>query len=371
MTPTAVPTRPEDVPAALASGAIRRDRTAEPEPADLAALAVLTGSVDVDTPAGRAGSARQVRALARVDASAAQLVAAHHAARALAGPELAGGGHPATWYTHTAVPRHPAVRGTWRADGLLLSGTAPVPPGRGRDRLVVEAVTPADGRPVVAVVDAAAVRSGAAAFGQRWAAPATADLDGVLVPVDRTRPGAADRTWRAYDETLHAALDLGVLDGFLTAARDFLLHHARPWHESGTDTASRDPHAIAVFGHAYAQRQALDRLVAAAIHALDPAAGTPPTAAWPTADSTARPDTAAEPGPPRAAVLARWYAHHRIGQVVSAVIGVLGASGTAGRFALDRYWRDFRTHALRQPPYWTLADLDRPGDAGPAEGVDR
>lgn len=267
-------------------------------------------------------AARGVRDLARTDAGTAQILAAHHSARALAATAGPAAAAPGGWYGLAGPVTARPVAG-----GLLLTGTAPVAPGgAAADRLVLTGHDAAD--TVLAVVDTAApgvtVTPEEPGFGQRAAPRARLRLRDVLVPAPGgTGDAAARQRWRACDELLQTAVDLGILEGFLAAARDFLLHRARPWHQSGLTRAADDPHTIAVFGDAYARSHALAAL-------FEEAAG------------TLR---------PRPAGLARRYAHRHVGRIITAVIGVLGASGTSERYGLDRYWRDFRTHALRHPPY--------------------
>lgn len=269
-------------------------------------------------------AARGVRRLARTDAGTAQIVAGHHSARALAGDAVAeaGGG----WYGLAGPVAARPVAG-----GLLLTGTAPVAPGgAAADRLVLAGP---DAGGLQAVVDTSAagvtVTPAEPIFGQQAAPGAVLRLRDVVVPVPAgAGDAAAWRRWRVGDELLQTAVDLGILEGFLAAARDFLRHRARPWYQSGLARAADDPHAIAVFGDAYARSHALAELFETAAAALRP----------------------------RPVGLARRYAHRHVGRIITAVIGVLGASSTSERYGLDRYWRDFRAHALRHPPYRAEAE---------------
>ncbi|MBO4206772.1 acyl-CoA dehydrogenase family protein [Micromonospora echinofusca] len=380
--------------ATLAAGAVHRDRDADLDPAVHALLdrAEWSGGTPLDTPAARLRAVRRVRDLARVDAGVAHLVAGIHRAGALAagfhsgtdpaapaggllactGPVVPSGASSAgTGPVALATPTVPVVPVTSGPGGLVLTGTWRLEPPATLARQVVLAGLRVDGHDVVALLDVAAdgIVTGPAApnngsgtepagvvvgpeppaFGLRAAPTAELRLTGLPVPAHRIRPLTGQPTWPVFDEALRIAVEVGLLDGFLAAARDFLVHHARPWHESGVDSAARDPHTTAVLGQAYAQQRALHLLARDAFAAVATADGTPGGA------------------PPRAVVLARWYARQRIGPLITSVVGVLGASGTSGRFALDRYWRDFRTHALRHPPRWGLDTLDHQPDPRPEQ----
>ncbi|MEH1013106.1 hypothetical protein V6U90_08335 [Micromonospora sp. CPCC 206060] len=374
--------------ATLAAGAAQRDRDGDLDPAVHALLdrAELSGGTPLDTPAARLRAVRRVRDLARVDAGVAHLVAGAYRARALADGSVAGTGPVAladgslngTGPVALAIPAAPVAPVTSGPVGLVLTGTWRLEPPAIMARYVVLSGLRVDGHDVVVLldVDADGIVTGPAAptgsrpagsgpagsepvgvivgpepptFGLRAAPTAELRLTGLPVPARRIRPLTGQPAWPVFDEALRIAVEVGLLDGFLAAARDFLVHHARPWHESGVDSAARDPHAIGVLGQAYAQQRALQLLARDAFAAVATADGPPGGP------------------PPRTVVLARWYARQRIGPLITSVIGVLGASGTSGRFALDRYWRDFRTHSLRHPPRWGLDTLDHPPDPRPEQ----
>ncbi|GAA2582248.1 hypothetical protein GCM10010399_10040 [Dactylosporangium fulvum] len=279
--------------------------------------------------AGGEEAVQHVRVLARSDAGLAARVAAHHSARLLAGRLDGGDGGVAGWYAHAGTVAATPVPG-----GRRLLGDAPVSAGGADAHRVVLA---AGGR-VQAVVDVedpgVTVVPGDPGFGLRSAPPGRISLRDVTAPIPAAVP--VPTAWRLFDETLQVAVAVGIIEGFLTAARDFVVDHARPWHESGAERAARDPHTIGTFGDAHARSRALALLFGDA------------------ADGFRR----------RPVTLARWYAHRHVGPIITAVIGVVGASGTSERYGLDRYWRDARTHALRHPPHWTLSDAIRTDATG-------
>lgn len=162
-------------------------------------------------------------------------------------------------------------------------------------------------------------------------------------------------------EALRLSVTLGLLDGFLTRAREVLLQHARPWHEAPVETADEDPHTQAVFGQAYATRSAIAALHHECLTAL---------ADVPADDDGHRLAAAADH-----VALARAYAGRRAGRVVSDVIGVLGASSATRSLGLDRSWRELRAFDQAFPPPlgsphpWAPAVEDPDAPTPTSEGI--
>ena len=318
-----------DVTTVLAAGALRRDREGAPDAATPALLAGA-GLLRAYPAASPADAATWVREISTVDASVGQALAAHHAAAALSPVTDRTGWH--------ALATADAVVDDGADAYVVISGTAALSAsGLLARHLVLDRVPGADGshRTVVVGTDAAGVTvtAGPPGFGQRAAPVATATFYRVSVPAGHVGPAdGAGSWWRGFDELLHLAVDVGILEGFLAAARDFVRTAARPWHESGAEHASQDPHTIDVFGQAVARVRALRLLFDRAVDAVSAPV-------------------------PLAVTTARWYAQVHGPQVINSVIGVLGASGTSQRYGLDRYWRDLATHALHHPPHWTLSEV--------------
>ncbi|HEX2317280.1 MAG TPA: acyl-CoA dehydrogenase family protein, partial [Thermomonospora sp.] len=81
-------------------------------------------------------------------------------------------------------------------------------------------------------------------MGQRTTASGTVRLDGVPVDEDQVVPYTSlfdgPTTYGARAQVLHAAIDAGIARGALDAAV-VAVAKARPWFESGADTAAGDP----------------------------------------------------------------------------------------------------------------------------------
>ncbi|TQS46206.1 hypothetical protein [Cryptosporangium phraense] len=52
----------------------------------------------------------------------------------------------------------------------------------------------------------------------------------------------------AYDQALHAAIDIGIARAALEDGAAFVRQRSRPWFESGLDAAADEPHVQRRFG---------------------------------------------------------------------------------------------------------------------------
>jgi alkylation response protein AidB-like acyl-CoA dehydrogenase len=348
--------------AAISAEAVRRDRDGELSPSDIDFLRE-SGVFSPPSAGDWSSAVQRVRAVAGTDAAIAQIVAEHLSAHALlAGHRVDGAGQWLARASVTGTARETSgtfhVASSEANAGFVLRGVAALSPGGANaDAFVLDGISLPDGREAVVVVPrhltGVSALSLGPTFGQRSARNGELRLNDVVISHDLVERGAGgsgqfDGGWRSYDEALQTGIDVGVLERFMGAAREFLLNHARAWHESGTDVASQDPHTIATFGNAYAQLEAASCLLKAATASLG-------SDCVVRGDNVVRRDNVVR-GDNRPVVIARSYAYRRGGPLISSVIGTLGASSTSGAVGLDRYWRDFRTHALRRPPYWELDD---------------
>ena len=84
-----------------------------------------------------------------------------------------------------------------------------------------------------------------AGMGQRTTASGTVRLDDVAVPAAHVVPHhltfTGPQLHGALAQLLHAAIDVGIAGGTLTEAVEFVRTKARPWFESGQDSAAQDP----------------------------------------------------------------------------------------------------------------------------------
>lgn len=185
-------------------------------------------------------------------------------------------------------------------------------------------------------------------MGQRTTASGTVRLDGVLVDGSQVVPYTpifdGPTTYGARAQVLHAALDAGIARG-ATEAAVRAVAKARPWFESGVDTAAQEPLLVQQAGELEITVRGAEALLREAATAIDVAE------ADPTADTTARASIAtavAKVAAARACVEA------------SAVLFELGGTRSAAdSLNLSRYWRDARTHTLHDPARWKVQHVGR------------
>ncbi|RBQ16291.1 SfnB family sulfur acquisition oxidoreductase [Spongiactinospora rosea] len=185
-------------------------------------------------------------------------------------------------------------------------------------------------------------------IGQRTSASGTVRLRGVRVEDDQIVPYTAifdgPGTYGARAQILHAAIDAGIARGALEAAVA-VVARARPWFESGADTAADDPLLIQRAGEleiAVRGAEALLREAAAGIDAAERDL---------TGDTAARASVAT--------AVAKVAADRAALEASSALFELGGTRSAAASLNLSRHWRDARTHTLHDPARWKVQHVGR------------
>ncbi|WP_396934541.1 acyl-CoA dehydrogenase family protein [Mycolicibacterium sp.] len=194
------------------------------------------------------------------------------------------------------------------------------------------------------------------AFGQRGTASGEVRLADVVVDDDLVvEEGAAPdpvdgppSVLGAYDQALHAAVDIGIARAALEDGAAFVHTTSRPWKEAvlaGVSRADEEPHVVRRFGELTARLYALEALLATGTAVVDRGLAE---------DELSR-DTAAEASLKIAAAkaLAQEYAV----EIASGIFELTGTSGTDSAVNLDRHWRNVRTHSLHDPARWKYVHL--------------
>lgn len=194
------------------------------------------------------------------------------------------------------------------------------------------------------------------AFGQRGTASGEVRLTDVVVDADLViEEGAAPdpvdappTVLGAYDQALHAAIDIGIARAALEDGAHFVRTTSRPWKEAvlaGVTSAAEEPHVVRRFGELTARLYALEALLARGTAIID--AGQ--------SEAELSRDTAAAASLTVAAAkaLAQEYAV----EIASGIFELTGASGTDSAVNLDRHWRNVRTHSLHDPARWKYVHL--------------
>ncbi|MEV4421353.1 acyl-CoA dehydrogenase family protein [Patulibacter sp. NPDC049589] len=186
------------------------------------------------------------------------------------------------------------------------------------------------------------------AFGQRTTFSGGVLLDGVEVDDALVAdPGPAPRVaelppslWGAYDQVLHAAIDVGVARAALEDGAAFVRTAARPRPEAGVDRASDEPHVLRRFGELSARVAALEALLARGAATIDDALALPVLTDQAAADASL------------AVAQAKALTQDLGVDVTSAIFELAGTSATDEEHGLDRHWRNVRTHSLHDPARW-------------------
>lgn len=179
-------------------------------------------------------------------------------------------------------------------------------------------------------------------FGQRVTGSGSVLFEGVRVEPDWVVPFGAslDRPTAIgpFAQILHAGIDLGIGQGALAATLPFVRARARPWIDSGVERASEDPLLLHALGTVRVRLAAADALLERAGRFVDAAQ------AAPDAESV---------GAASVAVAEARASSHRAGLLAANKLLELGGTSATNRAeALDRYWRNVRTHTLHDPVRW-------------------
>jgi SfnB family sulfur acquisition oxidoreductase len=231
-------------------------------------------------------------------------------------------------------------------DDVLVSGTKFYSTGALVAHIVPVAAVDTDGRVSIVFADRDApgleVVNDWSSFGQRTTASGTVKLDRVRVPKSRVVPAhrSFERATAAgpISQIIQAAIDAGIAKGTLADTIEFIRTRARPWIDSGQDTAAEDHFTIAAIGDMQIKLHAAEAILERAAQLTDAAI--------------------AEPNETTVAEAAIAVAESK---VLTTEIAILtanklfelgGTRSTLAAHGLDRHWRNARTHTLHDPVRW-------------------
>ena len=194
------------------------------------------------------------------------------------------------------------------------------------------------------------------AFGQRGTASGEVRLQNVVVDaalvIDEGPPPdpvtGPPSVLGAFDQALHAAIDIGIARAALEDGAEFVRTRSRPWKEAldaGIERADEEPHIVRRFGELTARLYAVEALLARGTAVIDAAYAAPEVTRDAAAEATL---TVAA-----AKALAQEYAV----EIASGIFELTGTSGTDGVVNLDRHWRNVRVHSLHDPARWKYVHL--------------
>ncbi len=360
--------------AALRASAAERDRRgghAAREKAWMAALGLQTlavprafGGQEADWPIVY----QTIRAIARVDSALAHLVGFQvlqivsvdvWGSEAQRERYLRGTVEQSWWWGNAVNPLDTRLVARQDGEGYRLDGIKGFCSGtRGSARMTISAHDPATGKPVFAVVptgrDGITVHEDWDPIGQRQTDSGSVSFNAVRVEADEVlHRSETPPTPRATLRTLVSQLVLtnlfvGLAEGALAEAHDYVSTRGRPWIHSGVANAQDDPYTLQRFGDMRVQAVAAEALADRAARGLQ--------AAWDRKEALSA-DGRAEVA--LAISEAKIVAQRAALDAGEALFDACGARATAAPLALDRFWRNARTHTLHDPLDYRLRDVGR------------
>jgi SfnB family sulfur acquisition oxidoreductase len=187
-------------------------------------------------------------------------------------------------------------------------------------------------------------------MGQRTTASGTVKLDRVRVPAEMVIPHhrlfERPQVYGARAQLLHAAIDVGIADGALTEAVEFVRSSSRPWFEAGVERASEDSLLIQRVGELAIGVRAAQALLAEAGRTID----------------AVERQGVDEDGSARASIAvatAKAFTDRVSVETAGALFELAGTRSAANDLNLHRHWRNARTHTLHDPVRWKLQHIGR------------
>jgi len=179
-------------------------------------------------------------------------------------------------------------------------------------------------------------------MGQRTTASGTTIFESVFVPESLVFPLRArtdvGRSFALNASLIHAAIDVGIAEEALDDAARYIRSNNRPWLGNPHDEHAREPFVVRDFGRlgVLARTARLSLLHAARL--IDEARRAP----TPEALIAAR----------MAIADSRLVASEAATRIADEFFLLTGGRATLAKHALDRHWRNARTHSLHDPLRW-------------------
>ncbi|KMS76278.1 acyl-CoA dehydrogenase [Streptomyces viridochromogenes] len=363
----------------LATDAVEREQAGKP-PLDEVARLRESGLLTLLVPAALGGGGADwrtaytvVRTVAAADGAIGHLLGSHyflsHSVRFFAGPDRAARVERASaageWYWGGGIAsQEPPLMLTPTTDGFLLDGHQRYGSGVGvADRLVVRAAVPGTGEPLAVLVDTAhpglVSGNGGDTFGQRLAAAGGVGFDSVPVAADdvlgslSADDGAlAPFTGLAVPTArlVSAHCCLGAAEGLLGEVREHGRAAQSAWQpfspQPWPGSPPQDPYVLTAYGELAVAARAASALADQAVAALTRGLGRGEDLDDEECAEIAVLASAAEAAASRAAQ-----------EISTHALDAVGVPAAFARHGLDRFWRDTRTHTLREPVAHRLREV--------------
>ncbi|MGR6968090.1 acyl-CoA dehydrogenase family protein [Streptomyces cynarae] len=363
----------------LATDAVEREQAGK-APFDEVARLRESGLLTLLAPAEQGGGGADwrtayavVRTVAAADGAIGHLLGHHYflsfSARFFAGPAHAARvereSTEGQWCWGGGIASHePPLILTPTANGYLLNGYQRYAAGVGvADRLVVRAARYGTGEPLAVLVDPAdpGVVSGNSGdtFGQRLAAAGAVEFDSVPVAADEVfgslSPDEGVLSPFAFlavptARLVSAQFCLGIAEGLLAEVHE----HGRAVRSPGQPFSSQpwpgdfpqDPYALTVYGELAVATRAASALADQAVDVL--------------LRGLAQGEDLDDEECAEIAVLAsvaEAAASRAAQEITTRALDVVGVDAAATRHGFDRFWRNARTHTLREPAAPRLREI--------------
>ena len=178
-------------------------------------------------------------------------------------------------------------------------------------------------------------------MGQRTTASGTVTLENV-VPADHVIHvhafAAQPNLYGPTSQIIQAAIDLGLARAAIAQTIAFVKTRARPWIDSGKDTAAEDPFIISAIGHLHIALAAAEAMLERAGETID--------------ESRLALDEAAQQRASIAVAEAKVLTTEIAIEAANKLFELGGTRAAMADLNLDRFWRDARTHTLHDPVRW-------------------
>jgi SfnB family sulfur acquisition oxidoreductase len=359
----------------IADGAAERDRLRELPAAEIELLSE-EGLLAITVPREHGGAdvtpqtlAQVVSTLASADPNVAQIPQSHFVylelIRQLGTPaqqelmfgEVLAGGRLANAQSEAGSKTVADIRTRLRGDrqqGYVLDGEKFYCTGSLLAHWLTVLAKDDDGRTQVAILPAdthgVTIVDDWKGMGQRTTASGTVTLERVAVPADMVVPHhrmfERPQVYGARAQLIHTAIDVGIANGALEDACEFVRTASRPWFEAEVERACDDPLLIQRVGELAIGVRAAQALLDEAARTID----------------AVEHDGVDEAGSARASIAvatAKAFADRVSVETASALFELAGTRSAANQLDLHRHWRNARTHTLHDPVRWKLQHIGR------------
>jgi SfnB family sulfur acquisition oxidoreductase len=179
-------------------------------------------------------------------------------------------------------------------------------------------------------------------MGQCTTASGTVTLENVVVPPDHVirvyEFAARPNLYGPTSQIIQAAIDLGLARASVAQTIAFVKTRARPWMDSGKDSAAEDPFIISQVGHLEIALHAAEAMLERAGETID--------------ESRAALDEAAQIRASIAVAEAKVLTTEIAIEASNKLFELGGTRAAMADLNLSRLWRDARTHTLHDPVRW-------------------